>query len=56
MLYPDRDRDEEYYLSSWSELDKDRLKRSLSKHRTWQKYGSVAKKLGLKAYGKSRCL
>lgn len=54
MLYPTRDRNEEYYLPNWSELDKDRLKRSFSKYRAWQKYCRVAKKLGLKAYGKSR--
>ena len=28
ILYPDKDRNEEYYLPSWSELDKDLLKRS----------------------------
>ena len=54
MLYPDRDRDEDYYLPSWSELDKDMLKRSFSKRRAWQKYCRVAQRLGLKAYGKSR--
>lgn len=54
MLYPDRDRYEEYYLPSWSELDKDMLKRSFSKYRAWQKYCRIAKRLGLKAYGKSR--
>lgn len=54
ILYPDRDRKEEYYLPSWSELDKDMLKRSFSKYRAWQKYCRIAKRLGLKAYGKSR--
>lgn len=54
MLYPTRDRNEEYYLPNWSELDKDRLKRSFSKYRAWQKYCRVAKRLGLKAYGKTR--
>lgn len=54
MLYPNRDRNEEYYLPSWSELDKDMLKRSFSKYRAWQKYCRIAKRLGLKAYGKTR--
>lgn len=40
MLYPNRDRNEEYYLPSWSELDKDMHKRSFLKHRAWQKYTS----------------
>lgn len=53
MLYPNRDRNEEYYLPSWSELDKDMLKRSFSRYRAWQKYCRVAKRLGLKAYGKT---
>lgn len=53
MFYPDRDRNEEYYLPSWSELDKDMLKRSFSKYRAWQKYCRMAKRLGLKAYGKT---
>lgn len=54
MLYPKRGRREEYYLPDWYALDKDKKKRSYTKFRAWQKYCRVAKKLGMKAYGKSR--
>ena len=54
MLYPNRGRKEEYYLPDWYELNKDKTKRKFTKYRAWQKYCRVAKKLGLKAYGKSR--
>lgn len=54
MLYPKRGRKKEYYLPNWYELDTDKIKRSFTKFRAWQKYCRVAKKLGLKAYGKSR--
>lgn len=53
ILYPNRDRNEAYYLPSLSELDKDMLKQSYTRHRAWQKYCRVAKRLGLKAYGKT---
>lgn len=53
-LYPNRGRDEEYYLPNWLELEKDRTKRSFSLYRAWQKYCRVANRLGLKAYGKTR--
>lgn len=54
MLYLSRGRKEEYYLPDWYELNKDKTKRKFTKYRAWQKYCRVAKKLGLKAYGKSR--
>lgn len=53
ILYPRRGRKQEYFLPDWRELDRDMLKRSFSKFRAWQKYCRVAKKLGLKAYGKT---
>lgn len=54
MLYPKRGRRKEYYLPDWYLLDKDKIKRSFTKFRAWQKYCRVAAKKGLKAYGKSR--
>lgn len=53
MLYPNRSRNEEYYLPDWIELEKDKTKRSFSKYRAWQKYCRIANRLGLKAYGKT---
>ena len=41
-------------MPDWYLLDKDKIKRSFTKFRAWQKYCRVAAKKGLKAYGKSR--
>lgn len=54
MLNPSRGRNKQYYMPDWYELNKDKIKRSFTKFRAWQKYCRVAKKLGLKAYGKTR--
>ncbi len=54
MLYPKKGRRDGYYYPDFNELDHDRIKRSHSKYRAWQKYCRVAHSKGLKAYKKSR--
>lgn len=54
MLYPKRGRREGYYYPDFNELDHDRIKRSYTKYRAWQKYCRVALRKGLRAYKKTR--
>lgn len=54
MFCPQKGRKQGYYYPDFNELDHDRIKRSYTKYRAWQKYCRVAHRKGLKAYKKSR--
>lgn len=52
MFCPRMGRDEGYYVPDFTALDKDKIKRSFTKERAWEKYCRVAKRMGLKAYSR----